>query len=654
MSTSDFDLDPHDDARTDGAATATTPNIERGVAVIQAVVKTLPNGPGVYRMLDGGDQVLYVGKAGSLKKRVASYTQPARVSHRIFRMVSETRRMEIVTTQSEVEALLLESNLIKRLRPRFNILLRDDKSFPFILIRGDHDFPQLVKHRGGRNRQGDYFGPFASAGAVDRTLTALQKAFLIRNCSDAIFNARSRPCLQYQIKRCAAPCVDKIDRAAYAQLVDEARAFLGGRSRQVQDQMVAAMEAASANLDFESAARYRDRIRALTSIQARQDINVDGLDDADLIALHSEGGASCIQVFFFRAGGNYGNRAYFPSHDKSATAGDVLAAFIGQFYDDKQPPRQILVSHALVETDLLAKALSLKAGRRVAVRHPQRGDKRKLIDHAATNARDALARRLAESASQRRHLNALAELFELDKPPERIEVYDNSHIQGSNAIGAMIVAGPEGFRKTAYRRFNIRNVAARPESQSDDTMSAETIEAGDDFAMMRQVLTRRFARALKEDPARQGTEWPDLVLIDGGAGQLGVARAVLAELGVDLPLVAIAKGPERNAGRERFFMPDRAPFSIEPGAPALYFLQRLRDEAHRFAIEGHRARRAKAMAGSPVDEIEGIGAKRKKALLLHFGSARAVAAARVEDLEAVEGISSAVAQRIYAHFHERG
>ncbi|MGB1006842.1 MAG: excinuclease ABC subunit UvrC, partial [Thalassobaculaceae bacterium] len=627
MSSSDFDLDSHPDvAVAAGAAAATTaPNIQRGVAVIQAVVKTLPNAPGVYRMLDGTDQVLYVGKAGSLKKRVASYTQPARVSHRIFRMVSETRRMEIVTTQSEVEALLLESNLIKRLRPRFNILLRDDKSFPFILIRGDHAFPQLVKHRGGRNRPGDYFGPFASAGAVDRTLTALQKAFLIRNCSDAIFNARSRPCLQYQIKRCAAPCVDKIDRAAYAQLVDAARAFLGGRSRQVQDQMVAAMEAASANLDFESAARYRDRIRALTSIQARQDINVDGLDDADLVALHSEGGASCIQVFFFRAGGNYGNRAYFPSHDKSATAGDVLAAFIGQFYDDKQPPRQVLVSHALDETALLAEALSLKAGRRVEVRHPQRGDKRKLIDHAATNARDALARRLAESASQRRHLSALAELFELDKSPERIEVYDNSHIQGSNAIGAMIVAGPEGFRKPAYRRFNIRNVAARPESQSDNAEAAEaaeTIEAGDDFAMMRQVLSRRFARALKEDPTRQGGEWPDLVLIDGGAGQLSAARAVLAELGVDLPLVAIAKGPERNAGRERFFMPDRAPFSIEPGAPALYFLQRLRDEAHRFAIEGHRARRAKAMAGSPVDEIEGIGAKRKKALLLHFGSAR--------------------------------
>ncbi len=651
MSTSDFDLDSPTDAT--GAPAATAPNIERGVAAIQAVVKTLPDAPGVYRMLDGGDQVLYVGKAGSLKKRVASYTQPARVSHRIFRMISETRRMEIVTTQSEVEALLLESNLIKRLRPRFNILLRDDKSFPFILIRGDHAFPQLVKHRGGRNRPGDYFGPFASAGAVDRTLTALQKAFLIRNCSDAIFNARSRPCLQYQIKRCAAPCVGKIDDTAYAQLVDAARAFLGGRSRQVQDQMVAAMEAASANLDFESAARYRDRIRALTSIQARQDINVDGLDDADLIALHSEGGASCIQVFFFRAGGNYGNRAYFPSHDKSATAADVLAAFIGQFYDDKQPPRQVLISHALGESELVAEALSLKAGRRVEVRHPLRGEKRKLIDHAATNARDALARRLAESASQRRHLNALAELFELDKPPERIEVYDNSHIQGSNAIGAMIVAGPEGFRKTAYRRFNIRNVAARPESQSDDD-APEIIEAGDDFAMMRQVLSRRFARALKEDPARQGGEWPDLVLIDGGAGQLSAARAVLLELGVDLPLVAIAKGPERNAGRERFFMPDRAPFSLDPGAPALYFLQRLRDEAHRFAIEGHRARRAKAMAGSPVDDIEGIGAKRKKALLLHFGSARAVAAARVEDLEAVEGISSAVARRIYAHFHERG
>ena len=628
------------------------PDIKRGVATIQAVVKTLPNGPGVYRMIGGRDQVLYVGKAGNLKKRVQAYTQLARIGHRIFRMVSETTRMEIVTTQSEVEALLLESNLIKRLKPRFNVLLRDDKSFPFIHIRDDHAFPPLLKHRGARTDKGDYFGPFASAGSVNRTLTALQKAFLIRNCSDAIYNARSRPCLQYQIKRCSAPCVGLIDAEAYGQLVTEARMFLGGRSRQIQDKMVAAMEQASAALDFESAARYRDRIRALTSIQARQDINIEGVEDADVIALHSDGGWSCIQVFFFRAGGNFGNRAYFLSHDKATTDAEVIAAFIGQFYDNKQPPRSVLLSHKPAELNLIADALSLKADRRVQVLPPQRGNKRKLIDHALSNARDALARRLAESASQQRHLQAIAELFDLPEPPERIEVYDNSHIQGSNAIGAMIVAGPEGFMRPAYRRFNIRNVVDRPESQTDDRDNA--VAAGDDFAMMRQVLTRRFARALKDDPERVAGEWPDLVLIDGGGGQLQVAREVLSALEISLPIVAIAKGPDRNAGRERFFIPGKQPFSIDTQSPALYFLQRLRDEAHRFAIEGHRARRAKAMASSPIDEIAGIGAKRKKALLLHFGSAKAVAAARLEDLEAVDGISSAVARRIHGHFHDSG
>ena len=629
-----------------------SPNIKHGVAIIQDVVKTLPNGPGVYRMIGGRDQVLYVGKAGNLKKRVQAYTQPARIGHRIFRMVSETLRMEIVTTQSEVEALLLESNLIKRLKPRYNVLLRDDKSFPFIHIRSDHSFPPLVKHRGARKDKGDYFGPFASAGSVNRTLTALQKAFLIRNCSDAIYNARSRPCLQYQIKRCSAPCVGLIDADAYGQLVTEARMFLGGRSRQIQDKMVAAMEQASAALDFESAARYRDRIRALTSIQARQDINVEGVEDADVIALHSDGGWSCIQVFFFRAGGNFGNRAYFLSHDKATSDAEVLAAFIGQFYDNKQPPRLVLLSHQPEELSLIADALSLKAERKVQVLPPQRGNKRKLIDHALSNARDALARKLAESASQQRHLKAIAELFDLDDPPERIEVYDNSHIQGSNAIGAMIVAGPEGFMRPAYRRFNIRNVTDRAES--DSPSDDPSIAAGDDFAMMRQVLTRRFSRALKEDPEQVAGEWPDLVLIDGGAGQLQVARDVLDALSISLPIVAIAKGPDRNAGRERFFMPGKAAFSIDIQSPALYFLQRLRDEAHRFAIEGHRARRAKAMASSPIDDIPGIGAKRKKALLLHFGSARAVAAARLEDLEAVEGISSAVANRIHAHFHDTG
>lgn len=637
-----------------------SPDIARGVAVLKDKLRTLPNGPGVYRMLNSGGDVLYVGKARSLKKRVTSYTHPAKLSHRIFRMIGETIDLEVVTTHTEVEALLLESNLIKKFKPRYNVLLRDDKSFPFILIPDDHSSPQVVKHRGAQKRKGAYFGPFASAGAVNRTITALQRAFLIRNCSDAVFSARTRPCLQYQIKRCAAPCVDYITPEAYDELVDQARKFLSGKSRQVQDTMAGAMKDASDKMDFEAAAIYRDRIRALTAIQAHQDINVAGVDEADVIALHSEGGVACIQVFFFRAGSNYGNRAYFPSHDKSISEADILAAFLGQFYENKPPPKLVMLSHEPTENDLIEEALSISAGRKVSLSVPKRGDKVALIKHALANAKEALARRFADSNSQRRLLEGVAEVFDLDAPPERIEIYDNSHIQGTNAIGAMVVAGPEGFIKNAYRKFNIKGVASPSEAaagQDDDRdeidAKVDEISGSDDFAMMRQVLGRRFARALKEDPERQSGTWPDLVLIDGGQGQLSAVLETAEELGLsDLNIAAIAKGPDRNAGRERFFLPGKKPFSLERRDPTLYYLQRLRDEAHRFAINTHRARRAKGIGRSVIDEIEGIGAKRKKALLLHFGSAREVARAGLSDLENVEGISTNVARKIYDHFHD--
>jgi len=634
-------------------------DITRGVKVIQQQVKLLPNAPGVYRMLDAAGDVLYVGKAQSLKKRVANYTFPAKLPHRIFRMVSETIRMEFARTHTEVEALLLESNLIKKLRPRFNVLLRDDKSFPYILLTGDHDWPQLVKHRGARNRKGDYFGPFASAGAVNRTITALQRAFLIRNCTDATFASRTRPCLQYQIKRCAAPCVDYVSKEDYAELIEQAKAFLTGSSRKISQQLAERMQEASDALDFESAARYRDRIRALAHVQSHQDINVEGVEDADVMALHGEGGSACIQVFFFRGGSNYGNRAYFPSHDKSLEPGEILAAFIGQFYDNKPPPKLVLVSHEMPEQGLIAEALSTRADFRVEVLRPQRGSKRKLMEHALSNAKEAHARRLAESASQRRLLDGLAEALDLDGPPERIEVYDNSHIQGTNSIGAMIVAGPEGLMKNAYRKFNIRNVVPAdtplPESVEPDENGDAPVQAGDDYAMMRQVLTRRFGRALKEDPDKSSGNWPDLVLIDGGQGQYTAVREVFDELGIeDVALVAIAKGPDRDAGRERFFSGKRAPYSLPINDPVLYFLQRLRDEAHRFAIETHRAKRTKAIGQSKIDEVPGIGAKRKKALLHHFGSAREVSRAGLQDLEAVGGISKTVAKKIYDFFHDEG
>ncbi len=636
-------------------ASGPPPDVSRGIAVIQDQVRRLSASPGVYRMLDHAGDVLYVGKARNLKRRVTSYAHPAKLSHRIFRMVSETHAMEVVTTHTEVEALLLESNLIKRLKPRFNVLLRDDKSFPFILMTGDHDWPQIVKHRGARSRKGEYFGPFASAGAVNRTITALQRAFQVRNCSDSIFASRTRPCLQFQIKRCTAPCVGLVSEAGYADQVASAKAFLGGRSKEVQERFASAMQSAADGLDFETAAIYRDRIRALTAIQAHQDINVEGVEDADIIGLSSEGGTTCVQVFFFRGGSNYGNRAYFPSHDKAEDEATVLGAFLGQFYDDKTPPKSVMISHEVADMDLVTEALSVRAERRVEFLRPQRGAKRKLVDHVIDNARDALARRMAESASQRKLLEGVSVAFGLDGPPQRIEVYDNSHIQGTNAIGAMIVAGPEGFRKNAYRKFNIRE--AEPASAARNSEAGEPVAqiSGDDYAMMRQVLERRFGRALKEDSDNITGSWPDLVLIDGGAGQLTAAQEVFEGLGIDdVPMVAIAKGPDRDAGRERFFMPDRTPFSLEPRDPVLYFLQRLRDEAHRFAIETHRGRRQKAMGTSPLDEVAGIGAKRKKALLLHFGSARGVARAGLEDLEAVDGISKTVARKIYDHFHADG
>ena len=606
-----------------------------GTRIIGEFVRTLPRKPGVYRMIAADGEVLYVGKAKSLRSRVGSYTQPTRLSTRLMRMVSATVNMEFSVTGSEAEALLLENNLIKRFRPRFNVLLRDDKSFPYIVIRRDTDWPQLAKHRGTREPSNEYFGPFASATAVNRTLYALQRAFPLRSCSDGVFSARTRPCLQYQIKRCTAPCVGRIDKPEYDSIVDEVRGFLGGRNREVQQALSKRMEQASAHLEFEGAAILRDRIRALTQIQSHQFISLHSIDEADIFAAHAEGGQICIQVFFLRAGQNLGNRAYFPSHAKELDEPEVLAAFIGQFYEARPAPKLILTSHDLPELDVLQDALAISAGQKVEIRHPKRGDQKDALDQAVNNAREALARRLAERGTQRTLLESVARVFGLDAPPERIEVYDNSHIQGTNAVGGMIVAGPEGFIKNSYRKFNIKTEGA----------------AGDDFAMMREVLTRRFGRALKENPERDEEHWPDLVLIDGGEGQLGVAREVMSELGLeDIALVGIAKGPDRDAGRERFFMTGRTPFLLEPRDPILYFLQRMRDEAHRFAIGTHRARRSNELTRSTLDEVPGIGPGRKKALLHHFGSARAVAVAAIEDIKAVPGISGALAQKIHDHF----
>ncbi len=667
-------------------------SVSRGVTILRTALRNVPSTPGVYRMLDRKGDALYVGKARNLKSRVQNYTHPAGLSNRLRRMVAETAAFEVVGTATEAEALLLECNLIKRLMPRYNVLLRDDKSFPFIHLTAGHDFPQLTKFRGARDKPGLFFGPFASAGAVNRTLVALQKAFLLRSCSDSVFNNRTRPCLLFQIKRCSAPCVSRIGAEDYARLMDQAQLFLSGRSSEIQQRLAAEMDRAAEALDFEAAALTRDRIRALSLVQGHQDIHVGGITDADVIAAHQAGGHTCVQVFFFRGGHNWGNRAYFPSHDRQLGVEQVLTAFVGQFYDNRPKPPLILLSHPLVEQDLVAEALSLGGGR-VMLAVPKRGDKKKLVDRIAATARDALGRRLAESASQRQLLDGVATAFGLAGPLNRIEVYDNSHIQGAHAVGAMIVAGPEGLMKNAYRKFTIRGpkpavpaTIASPDAPTpalrrqrgrefDDAPpsppplagergvvgarahgsanSAEPTAGGDDYAMMREVFSRRFGRALKEDPGRALGLWPDLVLIDGGQGQLTVAQQVFAELDItDLPIVSIAKGPERNAGRERFFIPGRPPFSLESRDPVLYFLQRLRDEAHRFAIGAHRAKRAKAIGRSPLDDIPGIGAKRKHALLHHFGSARAVARAGLGEIERVTGISKTVAKKVYDHFHE--
>ena len=638
-------IDQSDDSlrETDTAVDETVPatgQLGQGIAAIRAVLRTLPSSPGVYRMLNAKGEPIYVGKASNLKNRVANYTHIGNLSNRLRRMVAETRAMEVVLTHTEVEALLLECNLIKRFLPRYNVLLRDDKSFPYIHLTGDTDFPQLTKHRGATGESGDYFGPFASAGAVNRTLIALQRAFLLRSCSDSIFSSRTRPCLLYQIKRCSAPCVGRVDKDGYGRLVGEARDFLRGRTKDVQEQLSARMTEMSEALDFEGAALLRDRIRGLTQVQGRQDINVAGMGDADVIAAHMAAGHASVQVFFFRGGQNWGNRAYFPSHTQEMGLAELLAAFLGQFYANRVAPPLVLVNEPPADLPLLAEALSTRAGRKVEIAAPRRGDKLKLIEHALVNAREALARRLAEGAAQEKLLQGVAELFGLDATPQRIEVYDNSHIQGSHAVGAMIVAGPQGFVKPAYRKFTIRAADTTP---------------GDDFAMMREVLSRRFARALKEDPDRSAGAWPDLVLIDGGQGQLSATLAVLADLGIDdLAVVGVAKGPDRNAGRERFFRDGMPPLSLDAKDPVLYYLQRLRDEAHRFAIGAHRQKRAKALTGSPLDEIPGIGARRKRALLHHFGSARQVASAGLSDLERVEGISKAVAKKVYDHFHAEG
>ena len=608
----------------------------RGVEAIKNALKTMPGSAGVYRMLDDKDRVLYVGKAKNLKKRVVSYTRIMQVPLRIARMIAQTVRMEIITTHTEAEALLLESNLIKKLKPRYNILLRDDKSFPYILITELHDYPRIVKHRGARAKDGSCFGPFASAWAVNNTINHLQRAFLLRSCTDAVFSNRSRPCLLYQIKRCSAPCVDRISKPDYDGLVDICRDFLTGRSQNIVKQLESDMLAASEKMDFEQAAMYRDRIRALSQIRSHQDINLEGVEEADVIALHHEGGQSCVQVFFFRSGSNYGNRSYFPRHEQSAEIPEILSAFVGQFYADKPAPKQIFLSHEIEGQELVASALAINNDRKIELLVPKRGGKRKLVEHALTNAKDALGRRMAESATQRKLLEDLADKLDLENTPERIEVYDNSHTQGTNMVGGMIAAGPEGFIKNAYRKFNIKG----------------DIAPGDDFAMMREVLTRRFARAQKDDPDRENGTWPDLCLIDGGLGQLGVAKAVLEDLGIeDVMLVGVAKGVDRNAGKEVLHIPGRAPVRLDMKDPVLYFIQRLRDEAHRWAIGTHRAKRAKQIGKSVLDSVPGVGGARKKALLHHFGSARGVADAGLSDLEAVGGISAALARKIYDHFH---
>ena len=658
------DIDPASELREDEVETS-LPELEpaealigtlaAGRAAIVRAVKHAPSKPGVYRMIDAKGDVLYVGKAKNIKKRVLSYTRPTGHDNRIVRMIAGTVTMEFVTTKTETEALLLEANLIKRLRPRFNVLMRDDKSFPYILITSDHWAPQILKHRGARARQGHYYGPFASAGAVNRTINTLERAFLLRSCSDSFFEARTRPCLLHQIKRCSAPCTREIEFTGYSELVREANAFLSGRSSSVHKRLAVEMDKASSAQDFEHAAMYRDRLSALSTIQGHQGINPRSVEEADVFAAHQDGGYTCVEVFFFRTGQNWGNRAYFPKADRALAPGDVLGAFLAQFYDDKPPPRLILVSHEFEERELLAAALSSKATRKIEVSVPQRGERKELVQHALVNAREALARKLADTSSQQRLLHALTETFSLSHAPRRIEVYDNSHISGSNAVSGMIVAGPDGFRKNQYRKFNIRSAELSP---------------GDDYGMMREVLQRRFKRLMAEAPRPsiedalaaeltgdvgdiEDQPWPDLVLIDGGQGQLTAAQETLSKLGITgLPLVAIAKGPDRDAGRETFFMTGKSPFKLPPRDPLLYFIERLRDEAHRFAIGSHRARRKKDIREAGLQEIPGIGPTRKRALLRHFGTVKAIERASLPDLSQVPGINAETARKIYEFFHE--
>jgi len=611
-----------------------------GHEVIQDYLKTLDGSPGVYRMLNAASEVLYVGKARNLKARVSNYARPSGHSGRIARMIHETVSMMFLTTRTELEALLLEQNLIKQLKPRYNVLLRDDKSFPNILISSEHPFPQIKKHRGKKSEKGAYFGPFASAGAVNRTLNQLQKVFLLRNCSDSMFESRTRPCLQYQIKRCSAPCVAKITPEGYATLVDDAKRFLEGKSTSVQADLAKAMTEASEAMEFERAAALRDRIKSLTQVQQTQGINPQGVAEADVVALHLEHGQACVQVFFIRANQSWGNRDFYPKTGAGAEEPEIMEAFLTQFYDDKDPPRLILLSHPVDNPHLVTEALTARAGRRVELAVPQRGEKAELVENATRNARESLARRMAESTTQNKLLNGLAEAFDLDAPPQRIEVYDNSHIQGTNAVGGMIVAGAEGFLKSQYRKFNIKSEAGAN---------------SDDFGMMKEVLTRRFERLLKEDPDRKTDMWPDLLLIDGGAGQVSAVAEIMNELGVeDIPMVGVAKGIDRDAGKEEFHRPGERPFALQRNDPVLYFIQRLRDEAHRWAIGAHRAKRAKAISLTPLDDIPGIGAMRKRALLQHFGSAKAVARAGVADLQAVDGISEAMARTISDFLSAKG
>ena len=611
-----------------------------GYKVIQKYISTLDSSPGVYRMLDDQARVLYVGKARNLKTRVSNYARPSGHSGRISRMISETSSMMFLTTRTETEALLLEQNLIKQLKPRYNVLLRDDKSFPNILVTTEHRFPQIKKHRGAKSEKGAYYGPFASAGSVNRTLSQLQRVFMLRNCTDAMFESRTRPCLQYQIKRCSGPCVDRISTDEYGAAVKDAQRFLSGRSTEIQEKLAAQMAAASEAMEFEQAAGLRDRIRALTQVQTTQGINPRTVSEADIVALHLEAGQACVQVFFIRANQNWGNRDFYPRVAADMSHAEVMEAFLGQFYGTKEPPRAVILSHDIENADLMQQLLSYMLARKVDITVPLRGEKLELISGALRNAKESLARKMAETATQAKLLRGVAEAFDLDQPPQRIEVYDNSHIQGSNAVGAMIVAGPEGLMKNSYRKFNI---------------ASEGLSPGDDFGMMKEVLTRRFKRLLKEDADRSLDQWPDLLLIDGGAGQVSAVAKVMAEFGVeDIPMVGVAKGIDRDLGKEEFHMRGQRPFALQRNDPVLYFIQRLRDEAHRFAIGTHRAKRAKAIGATPLDDIAGVGASRKRALLAHFGSAKAVSCANLADLKAVEGISAAMAEKIFGFFHEKG